>query len=738
MKHVLRVASALLALGVLGIAAARPIVIENLSTFASPDPAYASNGQHNRFADGVAIDGDYAIATGTRLVEDPTDAEPPHNVRTAFLFKRSGTGWTLVRRLDEYEESRDVPVPLAVAMQNGLAVVQTVRTSFLELGASGWVQTAQFGSEGSGPYLDIDAGRVIKGVGQCSWDGLVYAKNSSGAWAVEGGLAGLFRSDGCDDEFVGGPAAISGSWAIVHQPNAQDEPAPRTFIYHFSGGGWSIYSEARPEQDVTRFGPDVTIRGTDVIVGGSDVTGSLVYRETPFFGFHLADRIRPLDSFMGAGGARGFAKNADLLLIGSLSADRDAGVVNVFRQRADRSYEHVAILAARNGQSVDGDIAISGRRVLVGNGFTGLVHYFELPANLVAPAVIEDTFATGNAPGWTRTAGSTFTTVQSGPSRVLRQAGIAAEARAVLDSADWTSQAIEADIRPTQFAAAGAGFGLATRYQGPGNSYEVLVRASGAVEFRRRASGTLRTLASAAFTPVANRTYRVRLQSVGTQHRVYIDGALLIDVDSTGPTHGRAVLVTDRASANFDNVVVSPSPHTTIYSTGFDDNDAGPWTHTGQGFWLLWPDDSTVYYQSSIAGDARASIGVPTGDQIVRVRARPNTFATAMGAQERWFGVMARHVDERNYYYLSLRNNGTVALRKLVDGAITTLGSVSLPVSVGTWYSLRLDAIGNRLRAYVNGALLIEATDAAHPAGNSGPVMFKTAVDYDDFSAIQP
>ncbi len=738
MKYVLRVAPTLLALGTLGIAAARPVVIENLASFSSPDPLYASDGAYTRFADGIAIDGDYAIATASRRVEDPTNAEPPHNVRTAFLFQRSGNAWTVVRRLDEYHESPDVPVPVAVAMQNGIAVVQTVRTDIYELGPTGWVRTSQAGNEGSGPYLDIDAGRVINGVGQCSWDGRIRAKDASGAWFTEAILPGLFRGDGCDDEFVGGPAAISGDWAIVHQPDAQDEPAPRTFIYNFSGGRWSIYSEARPEQDVTRFGPDVTIRGTDVIVGGSDVTGSLVYRETPFMGFHLAGRIRPIDSFMGAGGARGFAKNADLLLTGSLSADRDAGVVNVYRQRADASYEHVAVLAARNGQSVDGDIAISGRRVLVANGFTGIVHYFELPANLVTPAVIQDTFATGNAPGWTRTAGSTFTVVPGGPSRVLRQAGIAAEARAVLDAADWTNQAIEADIRPTQFGAGSAGFGLATRYQGAGNFYEVLVRASGAVELRRMASGTLRTLASAAFTPVANRAYRVRLQSIGTQHRVYVDGALLVDVDSTGPTHGRAVLVTDRTAADFDNVVVSPSPHTTIYSTGFEGGSAGPWTHSGQGFWLLWPDTSSVYYQSSVAGDARASIGVPTDDQIVRVRARPNTFATATGTQQRWFGVMARHVDERNYYYLSLRNNGTAALRKLVDGTITTLGSASLPVNVGTWYSLRLDAIGDQLRGYVNGALLIEATDASHPAGTSGPVMFKAAVDYDDFSAIQP
>jgi hypothetical protein len=198
------------------------------------------------------------------------------------------------------------------------------------------------------------------------------------------------------------------------------------------------------------------------------------------------------------------------------------------------------------------------------------------------------------------------------------------------------------------------------------------------------------------------------------------------------------VLMTDRTAANFDNVVVSPSPLTTIYANDFEDGSAGPWQHTGNGFWMLWPAESTVYFQSSIAGDARASIGVPTDDQSVRVRARLDTFASPNGAQGRWFGVMARHVDASNYYYLALRNGNTLVLRKLVNGSVTTLTTTTLTVAPGIWYALRLDAVGTRLRAYVNGTFLLEASDSSHPVGNAGPVMFRAAVDYDDFRSIQP
>ena len=128
----------------------------------------------------------------------------------------------------------------------------------------------------------------------------------------------------------------------------------------------------------------------------------------------------------------------------------------------------------------------------------------------------------------------------------------------------------------------------------------------------------------------------------------------------------------------------------------------------------------------------------PADDQVVRVRARLDTFANPNGTQERWFGVMARYVDDRNYYYLTLRNSNTLSLRKLVNGAVTVLASTNFTVTPATWYSLRLDAVGSELRAYVNGRLMLESTDAAHARGTAGPVMFKAAVDYDDFSSIQP
>ena len=99
---------------------------------------------------------------------------------------------------------------------------------------------------------------------------------------------------------------------------------------------------------------------------------------------------------------------------------------------------------------------------------------------------------------------------------------------------------------------------------------------------------------------------------------------------------------------------------------------------------------------------------------------------------------MARHDDENNYYYLTVRNDNTVSLRRLINGGITVLDSAALPVTVNTWYDLRLEVIGTSLRGYVNGRMLLEATDDTFAVGSYGIAMYKAAVHVDDFNVTQP
>ena len=159
------------------------------------------------------------------------------------------------------------------------------------------------------------------------------------------------------------------------------------------------------------------------------------------------------------------------------------------------------------------------------------------------------------------------------------------------------------------------------------------------------------------------------------------------------------------------------------------------WSQTGAGQWSV---RNGVLAQDSIGGDARAAIGPPTGDQVIEARVRPTAYAAPSGTQERWVGVFARFKDPQNFYYLSLRSGNTVSLRKVVNGAITTLASAPFTVAVNTPYRLRLETVGTQLRAFVGGYLKLQASDASLAEGTGGVVTFKAAATFDDYNAYQP
>lgn len=80
----------------------------------------------------------------------------------------------------------------------------------------------------------------------------------------------------------------------------------------------------------------------------------------------------------------------------------------------------------------------------------------------------------------------------------------------------------------------------------------------------------------------------------------------------------------------------------------------------------------------------------------------------------------------------SERKTNVIELKRTVNGAFRTLASAPLPVELNRNYRLRLEAIGTRLRVYVDGHVLLEARDASHTRGQVAVRMFKTRADYDN------
>lgn len=705
---------------------ARPVIIEESATLTAPDPALTPE-----FGREVATNGEYALISGFR--DESSHANALHYY--AFLYRRINGQWTFQRSLVENHRDYDTYFyPVNFAMKGNLAAIALSGGFGLwELTSAGWTDTG-FRSDLT-EDLETDGTRVLAGVGNIDWNGRVVERGATGVWNSTF-LQGQPR--GFDDEFWGGPVDLDNNYAILGTPYTFDLEPQEVPIYRLdSAGRWTLFRKLQKPEGARNWllGP-VALRGENAIVAG---VGGAYYWRFKNGASQPAGRLRALDAQNVGQYIQIIEKSGDLVFMRERDYDLNLYVINVYRAATTGDYQYVAKLVGKHGASLGG-FDVSGNVVLASDVSGTAVLAFTLPETFTTPAPRYENFQSGSAANWTPGSGAQYAVASVGANRVYRQSSLAGDAHAVLGGAAWRDQAIEADIRPTEFARNDRWVGLATRYTNAQNYYYVTLRNSGSVQVKRMRNGSFVTLASAPLAVTANRTYRVRLESIGESHRVYVDGVRMLDVDDpAGLTQGNVALLTVQTRADFDNVVVTPSPRTTLFANAFVANqETGDWSLTGTGQWTERYPGADVFAQSSVEGDARASIGSPTDDQSVSARVRPVAYAAAQGTQERWTGLMARYTDDRNYYYITLRSSNTISLRKQVNGVITVLGTASFASSLGTTYTLRLDAVGNQLRAFVNGALVLQATDSSHARGSGGLVTFKAAANFDDYVAYQP
>jgi hypothetical protein len=108
------------------------------------------------------------------------------------------------------------------------------------------------------------------------------------------------------------------------------------------------------------------------------------------------------------------------------------------------------------------------------------------------------------------------------------------------------------------------------------------------------------------------------------------------------------------------------------------------------------------------------------------------------GDRDRSFGVIARAIDEKNYYVARCNTvNENVRLYHFVDGRRTELAEWEGSAAPGVWHTIALEVKGDRLTVFFNGKKVIEHQDGVFPgAGRVGLFTKAEAVSqFDDFSA---
>lgn len=96
-------------------------------------------------------------------------------------------------------------------------------------------------------------------------------------------------------------------------------------------------------------------------------------------------------------------------------------------------------------------------------------------------------------------------------------------------------------------------------------------------------------------------------------------------------------------------------------------------------------------------------------------------FKPVSGNSDRAAGIIFRIQDKDNYYILranALEDN--VNIYKYAGGQRSALNEGSAKVPSGKWQELRVEVKGNHIRGFLNGKLVVEATDDTYKSGRVG------------------
>jgi hypothetical protein len=85
------------------------------------------------------------------------------------------------------------------------------------------------------------------------------------------------------------------------------------------------------------------------------------------------------------------------------------------------------------------------------------------------------------------------------------------------------------------------------------NFYYVTLRRSNRIDLRKVVNGSVTVLASRAFTVAPATWYRLRLDAVGNQLRVYVGANLLLEATDASHASGNSGLVMYRTAADYDD-----------------------------------------------------------------------------------------------------------------------------------------------------------------------------------------
>ncbi|GAB3171521.1 hypothetical protein GCM10027259_06820 [Micromonospora palomenae] len=191
----------------------------------------------------------------------------------------------------------------------------------------------------------------------------------------------------------------------------------------------------------------------------------------------------------------------------------------------------------------------------VGAGAAVAVLAAGMGGSAFAATVFSDTFADGDASGWSKSGG---TWAVSGG--VFSQSSASSElAHQFAGQTGWTDYQVQARVRPDGFGSSTGLVGVAARSSSSTKMYRLALLGSGRAELQAVNGSQITALGSASVGASAGTWYTLRIEATGSTIRGFVNGTQIASGSNSLVSAGRIGLVTAYARGSFDDVTVDSS-----------------------------------------------------------------------------------------------------------------------------------------------------------------------------------
>ena len=170
--------------------------------------------------------------------------------------------------------------------------------------------------------------------------------------------------------------------------------------------------------------------------------------------------------------------------------------------------------------------------------------------------IFADNFQSGSK-NWKTNKGS-WSIVNYNNSKAYYQSSTNVEASSTAGKTSWKNYSVESEVTIEKFNGSKRVM-ICGRYANKNNYYAISLynKDGGTLEIRSKVNGKSKTLKKAKVSIKENTLYKVKLELNGNTIKAYLNGKLITTATDTSLSKGSIGIITSKASAKFDNIIVS-------------------------------------------------------------------------------------------------------------------------------------------------------------------------------------